>query len=356
MYDRDVNPEIIHLQEYLHGDDAINYDAIDFSANINPLGPPQEIIEYMRDIDRSDFMKYPDTDAVALREALSDFHSVPPETIIAGNGSIELLRLFCQVFLKKGDRALVPIPTFSEYERMIALHGGECVFTRMEEFHLDCSVILDKIDEKTKLLFICNPNNPTAQYCDTISELLEETAKKKVFVLIDEAFIDFSDHPSSVADIHPRLFVLKSATKIFSIPSLRCGYGFSDASIIRHMKKAATPWNINHFAQEAVRRALLHPQFIDHTRQFLKREKSHMMGELQKIPRLHVFPSDTNFFLIQTGTYRSPDLKAMLLKKGILIRDCSNFRGLDDHYIRVCVRTREDNDVLIEELRLLHEG
>lgn len=356
MYDGKMNPEIIHMQEYSHGDDAIHCDAIDFSANINPLGPPRCVIEYMRNLDRSDFIRYPDTNADELRETLSAVYSVSPETIIAGNGSMELLRLFCQVFLRRGDKALVPIPTFSEYERMIILHGGKCVFIQMEGFRMDASAILDKIDDKTKILFICNPNNPTARYCNILSEILQETAKKKIFVLLDEAFIDFSDYLSSVSEINPYLFVLKSATKIFSIPSLRCGYGISDPSIIGYMKKAATPWNINHFAQEAVRRALHDRQFIDFTRQFLKREKSYMKAELQKISHLQVFPSDTNFFLIRTGAYTSPNLKAMLLEKGILIRDCSNFRGLDDHFFRVCVRIHEENEILIEELKSLHVG
>jgi L-threonine-O-3-phosphate decarboxylase len=353
MYD--MHPEIVRMEKFVHGDDAIRYDAIDFSANINPLGPPQEIISYMKSIDRSDFLNYPDADAIGLREALSEIHGVPPEAIIAGNGSMELLRLFCQVFLKKEDRSLIPVPTFSEYERMTILHGGKCIFMRMEEFQLDVSILIEHITEKTKIIFICNPNNPTARYYHTISEILEETASKKVLICLDEAFIDFSDHSSAISLLHPHLFVLHSATKIFSIPALRCGYGFSDPSIIDYMKKAATPWNINHFAQEAVKRAVGNSKFIQRTRKIMKREKSYLMAEMQSIPSLRVFPSHTNFFLIYTSECRAPDLKTMLLRKGILIRDCSNFRGLDDHYFRICVKTREDNHRFVEALRTLHE-
>ncbi|MBU7042422.1 MAG: histidinol-phosphate aminotransferase family protein [Theionarchaea archaeon] len=353
MYD--IHPEIVHMGEFVHGDDAIRYDAIDFSANINPLGPPQEIISYIKSIDRSDFLKYPDSDASELREALSEVYGVSPEAIITGNGSMELLRLFCQVFLKKGYQSLIPVPTFSEYERMTILHGGKCVFIRMKEFNLDVSTVLDYITEKTKIIFICNPNNPTARYYHTITEILEETASKKVLICLDEAFIDFSDHSSVISLQHPHLFVLQSATKIFSIPALRCGYGFSDQSVIEYMNKAATPWNLNHFAQEAVKRVVGNSKFIQRTKEMMEREKSYLMTEMQRIPSLQVFPSHTNFFLIHTRECRAPDLKVMLLRKGILIRDCSNFRGLDDHYFRICVRTREDNHKLMEALRTLHE-
>ncbi|MBU6999033.1 MAG: histidinol-phosphate aminotransferase family protein [Theionarchaea archaeon] len=348
------NPDILSLPEYSHGDDAIHYDAIDFSANVNSLGPPAEIVEFIKTLDPVQLRHYPDTGCTRLKEQLSCTHSVPVENIIVGNGSLEVLRLFCQCFLKKGDEVLIPVPTFSEYERMVKLHGGTCTFVEMKNLLIDPHEIIEKIGDLTKVIFLCNPNNPTGFYSEDIMSVVDEAEKRDAFVFLDEAFIDFSCRKSLVQESTPNLFVLKSATKLYAIPALRCGYGFSSKDVIAYMEKVATPWNVNYIAQEAVRRALCNESFIEDTRRFLEREKRYLFSELSKIPYLDPYPSDTNFFLLKTKI-QSHRLKKLLLERGVLIRDCSNFRGLDSSYVRLCVKPHEPNEMLVQELRRLHE-
>lgn len=348
------NPDILSLPDYSHGDDAIHHDAIDFSANVNPLGPPAEIVEFIKTLDPVRLRHYPDTDCTKLKEQLSLTHSVPVENIITGNGSIEILRLFCQVFLKKGDEVIIPVPTFSEYERMVKLHGGTCTFVEMKDMIIDPEKIIEEIGDLTKVIFLCNPNNPTGFYSEDVMSVVNEAEKRGVIVFLDEAFIDFTHRKSLIQESNQNLFVLKSATKLYSIPALRCGYGFSSKDVIAYMEKVATPWNVNYIAQEAVRRALCNETFIEDTQRFLEREKQYLYSELPKIPYLDPYPSDTNFFLLKTKI-QSNKLKKLLLERGVLIRDCSNFRGLDSTYVRMCVKTRENNEILLQELRCLYE-
>ncbi len=351
MYGK-VNPEIEVVGSFSHGDDAAKYGAVDFSASINPLGPPKEILDFMKGIRPEHLRLYPDTECTALREEISSSLSIPADSIIVGNGSVEILRLVCQVFLEKGDEVLIPVPTFSEYERMVKIYGGVCTFVTIENLRIDPSKIIEKMGEKTKIIFLCNPNNPTGFYSDDVSEIIEEASRKKILVFLDEAFIDFTRKKSFAREINPYLIVSKSATKIYSIPALRCGFAFSDRSLIEYLRKASTPWNVNYVAQEAVRTALKNKKFIEETVTFIEKEKGYILSEARKIPSFTIHPSDANFFLVKTKNVTSPNLRKNLLERGILLRDCSNFRGLDETYVRFCVRTREDNKRLIRELRI----
>ncbi len=331
-----------------HGGDVWSQDVkIDFSSNVNPLGPPDRVKEALsRGI--GTIHHYPDINATKLQAAISDYVGVGPENVTLGNGSTELIKNFCEVFVRGGN-VVIPVPTFSEYEVWSHLYGAELQLVSFES-----KKIIKSIDENTSAVFLCNPNNPTGSLFDEseILMMLEAALDASALVFLDEAYIEFSDGESLCRRVceFENLFVLRSLTKFFSLAGLRVGYGVANKRLITCMEKVRIPWNMNTLAQAAGIESLGDEAFIKTSRNFIKTEREFLFRELSKF--LKVKRSHANFFLIDLeGKTRAPELKDTLLKKGILIRDCSTFTGLNDNFIRVCIRKHEENVRLIEELK-----
>jgi threonine-phosphate decarboxylase len=341
----------------LHGDDAHKYkNVIDFASNSNPKGVSEKALEVVKNnLDK--ISGYPDSDSTELREALAGYVGVSPENVIAGNGSAELIRLFCEVFLDKGDVVLIPVPTFSEYEENARLFGGEIINIKLNSgnnFRFNIAEIPGKINGKVKIIFLCSPNNPTGQSIPGKDVLKLAIENPETFIFLDEAFIEFSGRESLALKVekHKNLFVLRSMTKFFALAGLRVGYGIGNKNLIKKLSDAKLEWNVNVLAQAAAIGSLRDKEYIRTSGILMEKEKKNLFNELSGIPELTVYFSDANFFLInikRTG-FSSPEMKNELLKKGILIRDCSNFRGLNKNYIRVCVRMREENEKLVSAL------
>ncbi len=341
----------------IHGDDAHKYkNIIDFASNSNPKGVSEKALEAVKNnLDK--ISNYPDSGCTKLREALAGYVGVKPENVIAGNGSAEIIRLFCEFFLNKGDVVLILIPAFSEYEENAMLFGGEIISIKLNSgnnFKLNIAKIPGKINNKIKIVFLCSPNNPTGQSIPGEDVLKLAVENPKTFIFLDEAFIEFSGQESLASEVekHKNLFVLRSMTKFFALAGLRIGYGVGNKNLIKKLSDAKLEWNVNVLAQAAAIGSLRDKEYIKNSKTLMEKEKQNLFNELLGIPELIVYPSDANFFLInikRTG-FSSPEMKNELLKKSILIRDCSNFRGLNKNYIRVCVRTREENEKLVSAL------
>lgn len=338
------------MKKPAHGGDVWSHEVkIDFSSNVNPLGPPRGVKEALtRAIE--DLHHYPDIDAAELKAAISKYAGAGPENITLGNGSTELIKNFCELFVSGGN-VVVPIPTFSEYEYFARLYGAElrCV-------PLDIKKIIDAIDKDTGAVFLCNPNNPTGTLFDEgeVEAVIEASRNASALVLLDEAYIEFSEGESfaSRAREFENLLVLRSLTKFFSLAGLRIGYAVATKDLIDGMELARVPWNVNTPAQAAGVESLKDTKFIETSIEFIKKEREFLFSELSGF--LKVEKSHANFFLIDLeGKIKSRELKEKLLKKGILIRDCSTFSGLDDNFIRVCIRRHDENLKLIEELKRL---
>lgn len=334
-----------------HGGDVWSRDVkIDFSSNVNPLGPPERVKRVLKRGIES-IHHYPDMDAVKLRSALSEYVGVEPGNVISGNGSTELIKNFCEVFIRGGN-VVIPMPTFSEYEVYSALYGAE-----LRCIPLKADAIIDTIDKDTSAVFLCNPNNPTGSLFSTkdILAVVEAAFDASTPMLLDEAYIEFSDGESLCrrASEFENLFVLRSLTKFFSLAGLRIGYGVASKRLVACMEKVRVPWNVNTLAQVAGIGSLDDKEFIKSSEDFIRTERGFLFCELSKF--LKVKRSHANFFLICLDKkIKAETLKEMLLKKGILIRDCSTFTGLDDNFIRVSIRTHEENVRLIEELKEIY--
>jgi threonine-phosphate decarboxylase len=334
---------------------------LDFSANVNPLGPSKKVIEAIHE-SLWQVAYYPDPDYTQVREAISRYiGGIKIDNVIVGNGSSELIYLFCEVFMEKGDLALIPAPTFGEYEKAVERVGGKPVFVNLgRNFRIDAGRFIERIAPQVKVIFLCNPNNPTGILApqDDILKVVETASRENVLVFIDEAFIELVDEEKryslaeKVENCH-NLFVLRSLTKAFGLAGLRVGYGIACEDVINVLSRVKVPWNVNCLAQAAAICALEDREHLKRTQKLISEERKFLLSELKKIRCLKVFPADANFIFmdIRQSGLTAPQLRERMLLHGILIRDCSSFRGLDEYYVRVSVRTREENEKLLASLK-----
>jgi threonine-phosphate decarboxylase len=344
----------------VHGGDVWScFPVIDFSSNVNPLGPPAGVLGALRD-NLWRVSLYPDDSGRELKEAVAEYAGVGEENIILGNGSTEVIKGFAEGFIAKGDHVILPIPTYSEYEYQALLRGAEITYLSPRgDLSFSVEGILSAIEEKPRALFLCDPNNPTGKTLrkHELRRVLEAAHEEEVLVLLDEAYIEFADRPCfQEAAEYENLLVSRSLTKFFALPGLRLGYGIGSQKIVALLERLRIPWNVNALAQVAGIEALKDKGFAETSRRFVKAEREFLRSKVEGIG-LATVASDTNFFLINLGgRIASAELKARLLDKKILIRDCSSFKGLGEDYIRVSVKQREENLRLIRELKRVMEG
>jgi len=349
--------EGVSMKPYEHGGNVYDYEGeiIDFSSNINPLGVPEWIFDIIKKVDLT---KYPDIKYRKLKEAISQYVGYSQENIIVGNGATELIHLFVRAFKVKSP--LIPSPAFLEYERAVHINGGEPIYFRLEEdygFKMNLAKLLSQMEEADSLI-IGNPNNPTGQAIirEEIGILLKKAEILNIPVMIDEAFIEFmKDYKNyealSLAKKHDKLFVVRAVTKFFGMPGLRLGYGIGSPSLIQKLEEYKEPWTVNAFADAVGREIFKDEAYIEKTREYVNKEIEYMLYTLRKIDYLVAFDTKVNFILLKLRTGGVNDLKQILLKKGILIRDASNFRYLDKSFFRVAIKRHEDNEKLIQALK-----
>jgi len=335
-------------------------ELLDFSANINPLGPSPKAISAIRD-SLWRLPHYPEPDSTTLRQRIAKRFSTTLDSVIVGNGSTEIIHLFAEARLQRKGKIIIPQPTFAEYEAATRRFGGQTrlVFARPRAFSLPLDEIDSEMGAKTKAVFICNPNNPTGELIERkrIVETVERAGKKNIPVLIDETFIEFSEKEQDstlvpLAPDSPNLIVLRSLTKMYALTGLRVGYAIGYRGIIRSILKRKEPWNINCLAEAATLASLGDEDYVKRTKELTRRERQFLQTQLSQIQGLESFPSDTNFLLVCTKETKrtSHEIQSNLLKKGIIVRDCSSFRGLDHFFIRVAVKKRAQNKRLIAAL------
>lgn len=344
----------------IHGGDIYSYNGIilDFSSNINPLGIPQRVRNIITEnLDLLSF--YPDFNYRHLREKLALYFNVDPFFIVPGNGAVELMFLFMKLF--KNRQAIIPVPSFIEYERSAFLSGMYIRFVYLknlgDQFLLDLKS-LESIEENG-VLIIGHPNNPTGLCVGDMNKLVELCRSKNWFLVVDESFLDFTDKCSFInfMDSYPDIAVIKSITKFFALPGLRFGFAIcKNGEIIKGLWNMKEPWSVNSLADIAAREVYSDRRYIEKTKKWLEDERSFFTEELRKLKGLHVYKTEVNFVLVRLEGLTSAELKEKMLGKGILIRDASNFRGLDNSYIRLAVKDRLSNSLCLKALKECLEG
>ena len=329
---------------YTHGGDVYrNPIEYDFSINVNPLGMPLASIQAAHEgIVLTG--RYPDYRAEQLCRAIAKAKQVSVERIIPGNGAAELLYALGQTIPGK---ALTIAPTFTGYAEAVAAGGGELCYAGNEQ------ELLAKLDDSIRLVFLCNPNNPTGTLFtrDQILRVLEKAEQMQAYVCVDECFLPFLEEEASYSMLpylaeHPRLLVLRAFTKIYCMAGLRLGYlACGDAELQSRIRAKLQPWNTSIPAQMAGIAALSDTEYLAKTRENLQAERAYLVPRLRELVE-EVYDGYGNFLLFRD----EPDLKERMLDVGVLIRVCDDFEGLDDTYFRIGIRSHSENQEFIRRL------
>ena len=362
-------------------------EILDYSSNINPYGIPESlksrIIENLEILER-----YPDPDYVELREKLAHLNKVDMSDIVLGNGATEIIFLFMKVINPK--KILIVSPTFGEYERAVKAVGTsrnsidlscsngdnknienkkiEIEYFELKEsddFKLNIGNLKNELENKYDLLIICNPNNPTGKFLKLAQteEILKECNKYDTKLFIDEAFIEFladgmKESIINTEENKKNLFVTRAFTKFFAIPGLRLGYGmYFDKELEKKISEKKEPWSVNNIAEMAGLTVLDDTEYIEKTLKWIVEEKIYMYEKLNEISGIKVYETEVNFItgkidekLFSEGL-NVKVLREKMLEQGILIRNASNFKFLDERFFRLAIKDRESNKRVIEVLK-----
>jgi len=329
------------------GDKVKERAVLDLSASISPLGIPEGVVSAMMEALGSSH-RYPDIYCRKLRQALSVYEGRPAENIVCGNGATELIYNIVRALQPK--RALLFAPTFSEYER--ALSRAECHITvyTSASLRLDRGFI-DFIDRGTDMVFLCNPNNPTGYLTDRslMCEIVKKCEECDTYLCVDECFLDFVEEGEkySVKNLPgDHIICLKAFTKIFALAGVRLGYALTGSKeTAERIFDAGYPWSVSNIAQTAGIACTYERDHILRVRQLVKTEREYLTKQLRSVG-FQVFEGSAGYLLFRAGRGLGDALK----EKGILIRNCSDFRGLGDTFYRTGVRCHEDNERFVEAL------
>ncbi len=334
-------------------------ELLDFSANINPSGYP----EYLKTLYTEAFetiRNYPDPDSSELINAISSEYNISEKNIIAGNGGAELINVLGVIF--RNRRALIVHPNFAEYERALIANGvgiENLIGKEDKNFKPEVGEISDKIRNDHDILYLSSPNNPVGYTYsrDEIKEIRGICMKKDVKLFVDEAFIDFckdSDGVFQEIERSKNLIVLRSLTKIFAIPGIRLGYlGAGDSALIDEIRKFLPEWSVNSIAQNLGKHLITDKSFRKESRRVIIELRCRMEEKLGGIDDLRLFSSNSNYLLckIDKEGVNAEDLKNSLGAKGVIIKVCDKYKGLNNNFFRVAVKSSEDNIKLTDGIR-----
>ena len=309
---------------------------------------------------------YPDPNPIEFKAEIAKYvgQGVDEENIILGNGSIELIYTITEI-LPRGFKALIPVPSFSEYEKAALRVGGEPVFVQLpEDFALETEKIKKAVTGDTRVMCVCNPHSPsgTLYSKESLLDLVRFCHKKDIIFSVDENYIEFAEKGqdttlSSFVKEYENLFVIRSVTKFYGMPGIRLGYGIAARNLIDKLEAVRQPWSINSLAGYATLAAFNDTDFIENTKKTIAKEREVLAKNLNEIRGLQVYPSVTNFVLVKILSRKitSTKLKELLAEDHMLIRDCCTFMGLDDSFFRITVRAAEDNQKLVCKIKeILH--
>lgn len=359
------------MGEQLHGGDIYHGKIVDdFSVNVNPLGLPPKVRRVLRDsVDL--WSRYPDPVCSKLTRRLAEYHGIKGERIVCGNGAADLI--YRLTYREKPERAVVLAPSFSEYERALVFAGCQVrrFFLREEQnYQVDVRGLAEFI-RKGEWLFLCNPNNPTGLAVPAAQvELLAKACRKKGGILVlDECFCQFLDRPEEYSfmgrlEEYPEVVILRAFTKDYAMAGLRLGYGVcGDLAMAKRLRQTGQPWSVSVPAQEAGAAALEEKEYLKKARELIKEERQWMAKRLKGLG-FFVFPSQVNYLLFKDEEEAvHGNLGERLRDEGILIRDCSNFFGLETgkgssgpHYYRIGLHRRGENVRLFKAMeRIVHD-
>lgn len=339
----------------MHGGDVYRYENyLDFSANCNPLGLPDGVRSaIIRAVDS--VVHYPDVRCEKLKAAIGQYEQFPEQQIVCGNGAAEVIFSLCLAV--KPKRALLPAPTFAEYQQALESVGCAVEYVWLEEqkgFVLGKQILEQVERERPDIMFVCNPNNPTGVLTEKslLERLLHLCERTKTLLVLDECFLDFVEQPERYSMKEylrqtEHLVIVKAFTKRYAMAGVRLGYGLTgDQRLTEQIELVTQPWNVSCLAQEAGIAALKETAYVRRGQELIIRERRYLQEQLRQLG-LKLYDSRANYLF-----FLGPeDLPERMKKHKILIRDCSNYPNLRRGFCRIAVRTHEENEQLINALK-----
>lgn len=344
--------------KHIHGGDVYHHaGCLDFSANCNPLGTPQGVRQSVMD-SLDELVNYPQVGYEKLKKAIADEEGVEEEQVICGNGAAELI--YTLTLALKPKNALVFAPTFAEYEQALENLGASVSYYKLskEQGFQPKEDFFACLTPQIDVVFLCNPNNPTGLLLERpfLHRVLEHCERNHTMLVVDECFLDFVEDPSRYSlkpglSSYPNLFLLKAFTKRYAMAGIRLGYGLcGNTKFLEEMSKVTQPWNLSVIAQKAGVAALKEKDYVRQGREIVFQELRWLKEEFRKLG-ISIYDSQANYLFFEGPE----DLWERCEKKGILIRDCSNYTGLSKGYYRVAVKRHEENQRLVQVLREICE-
>ncbi len=344
---------------------------LDFSASMNPLGPPVSVVRAMHEAVNG-CQYYPDRHSEEIRAQLAQKHAISEESILVGNGSAELIHILPKALALR--HACILGPTFSEFEHALRLAGVRCTSVNAvssQRYTPPIEKLHDLLDEWKRVsirkdrkpgihhyaVFLCNPNSPTGRRLSLrdLRQIIKRVNQIGCWMIVDEAFMDWCPSYSLIKDLSlcSRLIILRSFTKFFAIPGIRLGYLVGEPAVVGSMKKHLPPWSVNHVAQAAGVEALKDWRFFQRSLRFMQQARAAFIVQLRTIPGVRVMPSQANFVMVELPPgVDSDDIGARLQEQGILVRDCHTFSGVTQSALRLAVKLRRDNHRLVQVLKI----
>jgi histidinol-phosphate aminotransferase len=351
-----IRNSILKISEYVPGktieDVAKKYgfipeEVLKLGSNENPLGPSSKSIKAVRNHAKT-ISIYPPKGAKQLRHELAKYVGYPTDQIVVGNGMDGVLDLLTRLFVEKNDEVIISIPTFQYYEIFTLVCGGIPIFVpRNPNFDVDVDKLLDTVSEKTKIIFICSPNNPTGNLMkeSDLRHLLDSTES---MVILDEAYVEFADFSMlELVREYKNFIVTRTMSKAFGLAGLRIGYAVVPPEVFKEYMKIVPVFSVNRVGISAGVAAL---RDKTHLRQTIKTIRSGREFLQNNMP-FKTYPSQANFVLVDVSPFTAKEICESLLRKGIIVRDCSSFRGSGDSLIRVSVGTNEQNIRVIKAFK-----
>ncbi len=332
-------------------------DIVKLGSNENPWGPSPKAIEAIKNELKS-INRYPESQLKDLVHLAAEYSDVEDsQVIIGGDGADEIIDVLAKTFIELGDEFIVPLPSYMYYEYLLKQYGANPVYARwdLENNVLDVDSIFEKITPKTKMIFLCSPNNPTGTLIDKMDLVKIISNNPNILIVIDEAYFEYSEVTNKdLINEYDNVFIIRTLSKVLGLAGMRIGYGLSCEEIIEYMHRIKPVFSLTRLSYVAAVNTFEDKDYIEKSIKEGIESRDYLIDELSKIDSLNVFPSKSNFILIgvkDTG-YTAAEITREFMKKGIIVRDCTSFKGLDEYWIRISICTMEENKKFIQ---IVHE-
>lgn len=330
-------------------------EIIKLGSNENPWGPSPKAVGAIKN-ELGSINRYPESQLKELVHEMALYSGVrDSQVIVGGDGADEIIDVLAKTFIDEGDEFIVPLPSYMYYEYLLKQYGASPVYAKwdLEKNELDTDSISEAITSKTKMIFLCSPNNPTGTLIG--KEVLADIAAQnpEILIVIDEAYFEYSEVTNKdLIDEYDNIFIIRTLSKVMGLAGMRVGYGLACEEIIEYMHRIKPVFSLTRLSFVAALNTFRDKDYISESITKGIESRQYLYDEVSKIDSLKVFPSKSNFMLInvrKTG-FTAAELTLELMKRGIIVRDCTSFKGLDEYWIRISICTLEEDEKFIKIL------